>query len=167
MRFNLACKSITFAWGAGARERMLHGWGRRWALGVRPGTGWARVGSGIGNGLGTGWERVGRGLGAGAVFGLRLDLGFCCFWPPVALDFYFLGSVGLGNAENAVQLDLGVEALRDCAGKREVGALFARRADRAKSNWSLFSASSVNWTSFLAERQLQLEGVFSSCPART
>lgn len=129
--------------------------------------------------LARGLARVGRELGTGAVFGLRLDLGlllflasgwtwcFCCFWPPVALDFYFLGSVGLGNAENAVQLDLGVGALRDRAGKREVGALFARRADRAKSNWSLFSARGVNWTSFLAERQLQLEGDFSSCPART
>lgn|GEM_PF-4228423 len=95
---------------------MLHGWGRRCALGVGPGAG-----------LGAGWARV-LFLASGWTWG------FCCFWPPVALDFYFLGSVGLGNAENAVQLDLGVGALRDCAGKREVGASFAWRVYRAKSN---------------------------------
>ena len=75
---------------------------------------------------GGGAARLARGLA-------RVGRG-CCFWPPVALDFYFLGSVGLGNAENAVQLDLGVGALRDCAGKREVGASFAWRVYRAKSN---------------------------------
>lgn len=78
-------------------------------------------------GLARGWARV-LFLASGWTWG------FCCFWPPVALDFYFLGSVGLGNAENAVQLDLGVGALRDCAGKREVGASFAWRVYRAKSN---------------------------------
>lgn len=84
------------------------------------------------------WREAWRGLGASWARVLFLasgwTWGFCCFWPPVALDFYFLGSVGLGNAENAVQLDLGVGALRGCAGKREVGASFAWRVYRAKSN---------------------------------
>lgn len=90
--------------------------------------------------------------------------GFCCKQPPFAPAIYFLGPVGLGDAKNAVQLNLSPEGSERPREKALDKELAYPASGGANSNRRPFLALEVNWSLFSAERQVQLDRVFSSSP---